>query len=134
MGRGSMMRSFRAFIALVTLLALFLSSPFGPSPRAGAVFDKQWTISFDNSPQSAQINHAYAQNLQVTIGLATNPHSHPSGVVVTFTAPPSGASGTFANGTTSTTATSGGGGLATASVFTANGTAGQFQVTASTTD
>ena len=52
-------------------------------------------------------------------------------VTVTFTAPSSGASGTFAGGSVTTTATANSTGVATASVFTANGTAGSYSVTAS---
>jgi hypothetical protein len=56
------------------------------------------------------------------------------GVTVTFTAPASGASGTFASGTfaggTTATATTNGSGLATAPTFTANGTTGSYTVTA----
>jgi len=54
-----------------------------------------------------------------------------SGVTVTFTAPSSGASGTFANGMTTETDVTGSNGIATSSTFTANGVAGQYQVTAS---
>jgi hypothetical protein len=50
---------------------------------------------------------------------------------VTFAAPGSGASGTFANGTATTTATTGGDGEATARTFTANSSAGTYAVSAS---
>ena len=53
-------------------------------------------------------------------------------VPVTFTAPATGASGTFANGAAAVTTTSGTGGIATATSFTANGTRGTFTVTATT--
>jgi hypothetical protein len=52
---------------------------------------------------------------------------------VVFAAPSSGATGTFANGTATTTTTTATGGVATATVFTANGTTGTFTVTAATT-
>src|SRR5260221_14051860 len=52
-----------------------------------------------------------------------------NGVTVTFTAPTSGASGTFAGGVN--TATTNAQGVATAAVFTANGTVGgPYNVTA----
>jgi len=51
------------------------------------------------------------------------------GLTVTFTAPGSGASGTF-GGSASTTAITDGSGIATASAFTANGTAGGYNVNA----
>ena len=53
-----------------------------------------------------------------------------SGVVVTFTAPTSGASGTFAGGLN--TATTNASGVATSAAFTANATAGAYNVTATT--
>ncbi len=78
------------------------------------------------TPQSAVINTAFATLLQATVKDAgSNPVS---GVVVTFTAPSSGASGTFAGGVT--TATTNASGVATAAVFTANATAGSYTVTA----
>jgi streptogramin lyase len=55
-----------------------------------------------------------------------------AGATVTFTAPSSGASGTFANGTTVATALSGVDGIATAPEYTANSTLGQYEVTAAT--
>ncbi len=77
--------------------------------------------------QSAAINTAFATAMQVTVKDASN--NPESGVVVTFAAPASGASGAFAGGvTTATTNTSG---VATAVAFTANGTTGSYTVTAS---
>jgi hypothetical protein len=74
------------------------------------------------SNQSAQINVTFATALSATV---KDSSSLPlSGVVVTFTAPSTGASGTFANGTNTTTATTNTSGVATASAFTANSTAG----------
>jgi hypothetical protein len=52
---------------------------------------------------------------------------------VVFTAPTTGATGTFANGTNTTTVTSATGGIASATLFTAGATDGSFSVTASTT-
>jgi hypothetical protein len=57
-----------------------------------------------------------------------------SGVVVTFTAPTSGASGTFAGGSNVGTATTDSTGLAKAPAFTANGTTGVYQVIAQAAD
>src|SRR6202012_4695222 len=79
------------------------------------------------TPQSATISTAFATNLSATV-LDSNSHAV-SGVTVTFTAPASGASGTFAGGVH--TATTNGSGVATAPVFTANSTAGTYTVTAS---
>ena len=82
------------------------------------------------TPQSATVNTAFAIPLQATVRDAAN--NLVSGVVVTFTAPGSGASGTFAGGVnTATTNTSG---VATSAVFTANATAGgPYNVVASAT-
>jgi hypothetical protein len=77
------------------------------------------------TPQTAAVNTAFASPLEATVNDASgNPVP---GVVVTFTAPASGASGTFAGGVK--TATTNSEGIATSAVFTANGTAGSYAVT-----
>jgi len=81
------------------------------------------------TPQNATINTAYTTAFQATVKDAGN--NPVSGVTVTFTAPGSGASGTFAGGVN--TATTNASGVATAVVFTANITAGAYAVTASVT-
>jgi len=53
-----------------------------------------------------------------------------SGVTVTFTAPASGASGIFGNGTASDTEVTDASGVATSTTFTANSAAGNYSVTA----
>jgi hypothetical protein len=74
------------------------------------------------TPQSAAINTAFAAPLAATVqDSGQNPVS---GVVVTFTAPTTGASGTFANGTNTDTETTNASGVATSTTFTANGTVG----------
>ena len=81
------------------------------------------------TPQSAPVNSGFAALLVATVlDSGNNPVS---GAVVTFTAPASGASGTFA-GTNSNviTAITNAAGVATSTVFTANGTAGADVVTA----
>jgi len=81
------------------------------------------------TPQSHAIDGAFAVPLVVTV---TKNGSPASGVVVTFTAPATGASGTFADtGAGSTTATTDAGGVATAAAFSADGTAGAYTVVAS---
>ncbi len=79
------------------------------------------------TPQSTTGNTAFATNLQATVKDASN--NPLSGVTVTFTAPGSGASGTFAGGVN--TAVTNASGIATAAVFTANRTAGSYNVSAS---
>ncbi|MDX6406725.1 MAG: trimeric autotransporter adhesin [Blastocatellia bacterium] len=70
------------------------------------------------TPQSAVINSAFATALKATVKESGN---NQSGIPVTFTAPGSGASGTFSGSATVNTDASG---VATAPAFTANGTAG----------
>ncbi|HEY3824389.1 MAG TPA: dockerin type I domain-containing protein, partial [Bryobacteraceae bacterium] len=81
--------------------------------------------------QSATISTQFGVQLQ-TIVKDSGANLVP-GVTVTFTAPDSGASGTFADSHTSvTTAVTNALGVATAAAFTANGTAGAYSITAST--
>jgi hypothetical protein len=82
--------------------------------------------------QSATVSTAFANPLIATV---TDANSNPvQGVSVTFTAPASGASGTFANGTATETDTTDVNGNATSSAFTANSTAGgPYNVVASST-
>jgi hypothetical protein len=82
------------------------------------------------SAQSSAGTAAFATPLQVTVKDASG--NLVSNVTVTFTAPSTGASGTFANGTATTTATTSSG-VATASTFTANSTAGSYAITATVT-
>src|SRR5216684_2047439 len=80
------------------------------------------------TPQSAAINTGFTAPLVATVTDAGN--NGVSGVVVTFTAPTSGASGSFAGGLN--TATTNGSGVAASAAFTANATAGgPYNVTAS---
>jgi hypothetical protein len=81
------------------------------------------------TPQSGQVNTAYAAALAAVVRDATN--TALSGEVVTFTAPGSGASGTFAGSGTTAQATTNAAGVATAPTFTANATTGSFSVVAS---
>jgi hypothetical protein len=83
------------------------------------------------TPQSAAITKSFTTNLQATV--KDSKGNLLGGVLVTFTAPSSGASGTFAGGTsggTVVTATTNASGVATATVFTANSTVGGYTVNA----
>jgi hypothetical protein len=78
------------------------------------------------TPQTATVNTAFATQLTATV---TDIYGNPvAGETVTFTAPASGASGTFAGGVN--TAKTNAEGVATAPIFTANGTVGSYTVTA----
>jgi len=78
------------------------------------------------SSQSAAVGAAFTNPLVATVTTGGTPTK---GVTVTFTAPSSGASGTFAGGVN--TATTDANGKATSPPFTANSTAGTYTVTAS---
>jgi hypothetical protein len=86
------------------------------------------TANTGTTPQSAGLSSPFGTPLSVTVTDASNVPL--TGVVVTFTAPTSRASGTFANGTNTTQATTNASGIATASSFTANGIAGSYNVVA----
>jgi hypothetical protein len=80
------------------------------------------------SGQSTTINTTFGAALQATV---RNSGNNPvTGAPVTFTAPSSGASGTFANGSVTVTVMTNASGVATAPAFTANSTAGTYDVTA----
>ncbi|MCU1350636.1 MAG: repeat protein, partial [Acidobacteria bacterium] len=99
------------------LTANFSLTNAAPSPAA--------ITAVAGTPQSTPINSAFATALQAkVVDGGNNPLS---GISVTFTAPASGASGTFSG---STTVTTDAGGIATAPAFTANATAGSYNVTA----
>lgn len=84
-------------------------------------------VATGGTPQSATISSAFTNPLVATV---TDSGGNPvSGVSVTFTAPSSGASGTFAGSVK--TATTNASGVATAAQFTANATTGSYAVTAS---
>jgi len=80
------------------------------------------------TPQSAPVNTAFATNLAATV---TDVYGNPvPNNTVTFSAPTSGASGSFAGGVN--TAKTNSAGVASAAVFKANTVAGSYTVTAGT--
>jgi hypothetical protein len=93
---------------------------------AGADF----TVSaVSGSGQSAIVGAAFSMALTARVTDAFG--NNVSGATVVFTAPASGAGGTFGGSATSASAQTNASGIATASAFTANNTAGQYSVTAS---
>jgi hypothetical protein len=80
------------------------------------------------TPQNATINSAFSTALQVTVKDAGG--NLVPNAAVTFTAPGSGASGTFTGGVTTVNVNTNASGVATAPTFTANATAGSYNVTA----
>jgi hypothetical protein len=91
-----------------------------PSPAASIA-------AFSGTPQSVQISKPFPAPLVAVVKDAAN--QPVAGMVVTFTAPASGASGTFVGGVN--TAVTDAAGLATAPQFTANSSTGAYAVTAS---
>jgi hypothetical protein len=82
------------------------------------------------TPQTATVSTAFGGSLVATVTKGGTPVS---GATVTFTAPGSGASGTFGNGTATESDTTNASGVATSSTFTANATIGAYTVTATVT-
>ncbi|MWA07748.1 hypothetical protein [Streptomyces sp. BA2] len=81
------------------------------------------------TPQAAPVTEPFPTALNAAV--TDSEERAVSGVPVTFTAPDSGPSGTFPDDATTVTATTDAQGLAAAPMFTANGTAGSYTVTAS---
>ena len=80
------------------------------------------------TPQSALINSPFVVPLSSTV---TDSKGNPvGGVTVTFRAPASGPSGTFAGGQGTVTATTDSKGVATSPIFTSNGIQGAYTVSA----
>jgi hypothetical protein len=78
--------------------------------------------------QSTLVNNPFTAQLQTTVAQSGVPQS---GILVTFAAPPCGASGTFAGtGTATQSVVTDSNGVATTSVFTANAIGGSYLVTA----
>lgn len=83
------------------------------------------------SGQSAIVNQAFSAPLVATVSMGGKPVN---GAFVIFTAPSSGASGTFVNGTNTETDPTNSMGVAMSSSFTANGVLGTQTVAASLAD
>ncbi len=87
------------------------------------------TANAGTTPQSTVVNTAFGNALAATVTDAGG--SPMNGVSVIFTAPSSGATGTFSNGTNTITVTTDANGVVLAGIFTANATVGgPYQVTA----
>ncbi len=94
----------------------------------GAVEVNYAISATDGTSQSTTINSAFATALKATVTESGNPQN---AIPVTFSAPVSGASGTFPGASTTAIANTNSSGVATAPTFTANGTAGSYNVLAS---
>lgn len=109
-----------ASVAGVTTTASFsLTNTPGPPAAIAATA---------GTPQGALINSAFATTFKATVQDSAG--NGISGATVTFTAPTSGASGTFAGGSTTASATTDSSGVATSPAFTAGGAGGSYSVMA----
>jgi streptogramin lyase len=108
------------YVVNATVSGLAASAGFALSNMAGA--PTQMTANAGSTPQSATVGASFGHLLAVAVTDSGN-NPVPS-VSVTFAAPSSGASGTFANGTNTTQASTNANGVATATAFTANSQAG----------
>jgi hypothetical protein len=125
----------RAALLLVTLL-LVGAAPAGADPGTTCPsYNAPNTLELDGgTPQSARLGTSFASPLAVTVANTNGcPITTPmAGIAVTFTAPSSGPSGTFASsGSNAALVGTGGQGSATAPGFTANSLPGGYVVTAS---
>jgi hypothetical protein len=114
-----------SYSVAATVAGVATAASFNLSNVAGALISIAAT---GGTPQSARVNTQFTNALVATV---MNGGQQPvSGVQVTFTAPATGTSGTFANGTDSDTETTNASGMATSTAFTANGGVGTYTVTA----
>ena len=113
-----------AYAVTATISGVTASASFTLTNTAASVA----IAANSGSGQNAHTGAAFAAPL---VALVTVNGSSASGVSVTFAAPGSGASGTFAGGSTTDTATTDASGKATSSTFTANSAVGTYSVTAS---
>ena len=93
----------------------------------GAVETNYAISATAGTPQSTNVNAAFPTALQATVTESGNPQN---GVAVTFTAPGSGASGTFPGPSATAVVSTDSSGVATAPTFTANSIGGTYNVIA----
>jgi hypothetical protein len=100
------------------------STTIAVKPAAAAI-----VLVSGGSGQTATVNTAFASPLKATV---TDAYGNDiSGIAVIFSAPSSGASGTFTGGVTTVTVNTNAQGIASAPTFTANSMTGAYTVTAS---
>ena len=126
-------KSYWSIPALIVSILIFSTVAFLTSCSSSS--HRTTTVSIaatSGTPQSAAVGTAFGAPLVATVSTNGTPTS---GVSVTFTAPSTGASGTFATSTPAATdtETTNSSGVATSQIFTANTTAGMYTVTASAT-
>jgi hypothetical protein len=116
-----------------TVLATFPGSAdynIATASTTFTVIPDPYIMATSGSGQTSTVSTPFAEAFTVNV---VNTSGQPvSGALVTFTAPASGASGTFAGGLTSVVVATDASGTATAPAFTANGVTGSYNVIAST--
>ncbi len=114
-----------AYAVTASVAGVIASTTFSLTNTSGPAASVTAT---SGSLQDATISTPFEAPLVATV---VDSNQNPvTGASVTFTAPASGASGTFANSTATETDTTDASGMATSSTFTANATAGAYAVTA----
>jgi Fe-S cluster assembly iron-binding protein IscA len=109
----------------VTATVSSLNLTFNMTNTAGIA--NSVTVNASTTPQSAVVSTTFGTNLTVTV---RDQHNNPvSGVTVNYSAPTTGARGTF-GGSSTTTATSNASGIADPGAFRAGTVAGSYSVTA----
>ncbi|MEZ5405027.1 MAG: choice-of-anchor Q domain-containing protein [Verrucomicrobiia bacterium] len=127
-GLGSLAIDAGTNIALFTTDQRGFARLSGSAMDIGAVeTDYAATALAGTTPQSAQTNTAYANNLAVRV---TEAGRNLSGIDVAFSAPNSGPSGSFPGGLLNINALTDASGVADPGIFTANGIVGAFSATA----
>jgi uncharacterized protein (TIGR03437 family) len=117
------------FTVLITCLDQMARHPYDLVVFAPIAGLPDVVVPTKGTPQTTVATTAFATSLTATV---TDDFKDPiSGIPVTFTAPASGASGTFPGGALTVTVTTDSTGTATAPAFTANGATGSYTVTAS---
>ncbi len=118
--------SLGSYVVTASVSGLFTTAKFSLTNTVGPPAS---VLTASGTPQTAQVGAVFAQALQAKV---TDVGGNVlSGVSVVFAAPLVGASGAFTGGLASVTETTNSAGIAVAPVFTANGLAGSFAVTAS---
>src|SRR5271154_5667393 len=110
------------------LVLIFLASAFLPGCGTARINNPpELLMPTGGTPQSATVNTAFAMPLVGTVTMGGSPIR---GALVTFTAPLTGATGTFPGATNTVTVTASASGVATAPAFTANTKAGTYSIVA----
>lgn len=127
--RGTMIR--KSYWGLLASMFLALAFLTGCSSTPQTPLLPQLVTITPNVPltQNTTLNTAFSSVLSATVMSNGTPVA---GATVTFSAPGSGAGGTFPGGNNTATGTTDATGTATSPVFTANGTVGTYNVIAST--